>query len=329
MAKVSLLIRLLAITIATLFLTIACSQQPKAQPLTSGLITWVGYSGHYVSVAKDFFAQEGVKVQERYFQSGSEEIKEFLDGKLDLGWTTSGDAIQMMDKDPSIKIIYVADYSNGADGIVGRGIKSPKDAKGKAVSRENILYERVLLRAYLEKAALSEKDVTIKDAAGPEAAANDFIKKEASIAVTFEPYLSKAVKEGGGEILFSTKNTSLIADVIVARDPLIKSRRAELQAYLRAVDKAVKLVNQQNPEALKIVGAKLRTSTEEVKAQLESIQLFDVEGNKSIGFDKINALNIVGNLDLTARAGFEFKFITKPLYLDVNRLYDDSIVQSL
>jgi NitT/TauT family transport system substrate-binding protein len=336
MLKLSSLIRFFCLAIASLVLTIACTQQPntnspntnstQSQPLISATNNWVGYSGHHVAVGKIFFSEQGLKVQDLFFQSASEEITAFLAGKIDLGWFTSGDAIQMIAKDPSIKMIYLVDYSNGSDGILGRGIKSPQDAKGKTVARENILFERVLLQAYLQKAGLTEKDVVIKDLAAADAAAA-FAAKKVDIAVSYEPYLGKAAKQGEGEVIFSTKGTNLIADVVVARDSLIKSRKADLQAYFRAVDKAVELLNAGDAEGLKISGAKLGIKADEVKEQLLGAKLFDLEGNKSVGFNKGNPNSLIGNLELTAKGAYDFKIVSQPL--KVETLYDDSIVQSM
>jgi len=331
MLKLSSLVRFFCLAIASLVLTIACTQQPninspQSQPLVSATNNWVGYSGHHVAVGKNFFSEQGLKVQDLFFQSASEEITAFLAGKVDLGWFTSGDAIQMIAKDPSIKMIYLVDYSNGSDGILGRGIKSPQDAKGKTVGRENILFERVLLQAYLQKAGLTEKDVVIKDLAAADAAAA-FAAKHVDIAVSYEPYLSKAAKQGEGEVIFSTKNTNLIADVIVARDRLIQSRKADLQAYFRAVDKAVDLLNAGDAEGLKISGAKLGITGDEVKEQLRGAKLFDLEGNKSVAFNKDNPNSLIGNLELTAKGAYEFKIVSQPL--KVQNLYDASIVQSM
>ncbi|HBY81756.1 MAG TPA: thiamine biosynthesis protein, partial [Cyanobacteria bacterium UBA11148] len=313
MLKLSSLVRFVCLAIVSLVLTIACTQQPntnspetnspQSQPLVSATNNWVGYSGHHVAVGKNFFSEQGLKVQDLFFQSATEEITAFLAGKVDLGWFTSGDAIQMIAKDPSIKMIYLVDYSDGSDGILGRGIKSPQDAKGKTVARENILFERVLLQAYLQKAGLTEKDVVIKDLASADAAAA-FAAKNVDIAVTYEPYLSKAAKQGEGEVIFSTKGTNLIADVVVARDSLIQSRKADLQAYFRAVDKAVKLLNSGDPEAFKISGAKLGVTGDEVKQQLLGAKLFDLEGNKSVGFNKNNPNSLIGNLELTAKGAY-------------------------
>ena len=147
MLKLSSLIRLFGLAIASLVLTIACSQQPntnssntnspQSQPLVSATNNWVGLSGHHVAVGKNFFSEQGLKVQDLFFQSSSEEITAFLAGKVDLGWLTSGDAIQMIAKDPSIKIIYLVDYSNGSDGILGRGINH------RRMPREKLLVVKI------------------------------------------------------------------------------------------------------------------------------------------------------------------------------------------
>jgi NitT/TauT family transport system substrate-binding protein len=329
MLKLSSWIRWIFLALVSLALTIACTQQPNAnapKPIISATNNWVGYSGHHVAVGKKFFVDEGLKVEDLFFQSNTEQITAFLAGKIDVAWFSSGDAIQIVEKDPSIKIIYLVDYSNGSDGIIARDVQSPQDAKGKTVGRENILFEKVLLQAYLKKGGLTESDVKIKDMAAADAA-TAFASKQIDMAVTYEPYMTKAAQQGGGKVIFSSKDTNLIADIVAVRDPFIKTRKADLQAYFRAVDKAVKLLNAGDPEALKISGAKLGVTADEVKAQLGGVKLFDVEGNKTIGFKKTNPNSLIGNLELTAKAAYDFKIITKPL--QVESLYDASIVESL
>ncbi len=340
MIKLSGWIRWVFLGFISLALTVACTQQPtttapdasmspsapaQSQPLVSATNNWVGYSSHHVAVGKDFFTQEGLKIEDLFFQSNSEEITAFLAGKMDLAWLTSGDAIQMIDKDPSIKIIYLVDYSNGSDGIIGRNINSPQDAKGKTIARENVLFTRVLLQAYLKKGGLTESDAKVRDMASAEAA-TAFATKQVDLAVTYEPFMAKAAAQGGGEVIFSTKDTNLIADVVVVRDKLIQSRKQDLLAYFKAVDKAAKLLKANDPEALKIAGVKLGVTADEIKSQLEGVKIFDIEGNKTIGFNKDDPNSLIGNLDLTAKAALEFKIIAKPIPLE--SMYDDSIVKS-
>ncbi len=319
---------LIGLTLVSLFLTVACTTQnaPQSTPLNSGTNNWVGYTGHHIAVGKGFFKEQNVPVQDFFFSSESEEQTAFLAKKLDLAWFTSGTAVQVAAQDPTAKIIYLIDYSNGGDGIIGRGIKSPADAKGKTIAREDILFEKVLLRAYLNKGGLTEKDVTIKSMPAADAA-TAFAAKQVDIAVSYEPYLRKAAKLGGGEVIFSTANTNLIADVVMVHEDVLKSRKADLQTYFKAVDKAVKLAIAADPEAMKITGDKLGISADEVKEQLKLVKLFDVDGNKTVGFNKDNPSNLKGNLELNAKAAYDFKIISKPLSVD--QLYDDSIIKGL
>jgi NitT/TauT family transport system substrate-binding protein len=326
------MMRFLGLVLTALLLTVACSSQQasnapaQAAPLVSGVNPWPGYSGHYVALKKDFFKQEGVNVQEAYFQSATEGITAFLANKLDVAWVTSGDAIQIIGKDPTAKIFYLVDYSNGSDGIIGRGIKDPKDLKGKTIGRENLLFEEVLLRAYLAKGGLTPKDITIKDMTAADAA-TAFASKKVDAAVSYEPWLTKAAKQGGGEVIFTTKGTNLISDVIVTRQKVIDARKTELQSYIRAVDKAVKLVNTGDAEALKIVGDKLGAKPDETKEQIAGVTIFDIAGNKSIGFNLSNANNMMKNLELTVKTAVDTKLLSKPI--DIKALYDASIVNSL
>jgi NitT/TauT family transport system substrate-binding protein len=323
--------RLIGLALVALLFTVACSAQkdanaPEPSALVAGVNPWPGYAGHYVAMKKEFFKQEGVNVQEAFFQSATEGITAFLANKLDLAWVTSGDAIQIIAKDPTAKIFYLVDYSNGSDGIMGRDIKDPKDLKGKTIGRENLLFEEVLLRAYLAKGGLTAKDITIKDMTAADAA-TAFASKKVDAAVSYEPWLTKAAKQGGGKVIFSTKNTNLISDVLITRQKAIETRKKELQGYLKAVDKAVKLVNAGDAEAIKIVGDKLGAKPDEAKEQIAGVTIFDLAGNKSIGFNLSNANNMMKNLELTAKTAVETKLM--PKLLETKSLYDDSIVNSL
>jgi NitT/TauT family transport system substrate-binding protein len=333
-------IKLIAFALVALLWTVACSPQSAnnaannnaannaAQPQTLSVATnpWSGYSGHHIAVKKGFYDQAGLKIQDTLFQSNTEQITAFLSGKVDLAWLTAGDVIQMAGKDPNLKIIFLCDYSNGSDGILGRGIKAPAELKGKTLAREDVLFEKVLLRAYLEKGGLTEADLTIKDLPAPDAA-TAFSAKRVDAAVTYEPFLTKAAKEGGGEIIFSSKGTNLIADVLVTRPKLIADRRAELLSFLKAANEGIKLLKAGDAEAIAAAAGKIGIKPEELREQLTGITLFDIEGNKTIGFNPENPNNAIKSFELVAKAAYDFKMIPQPL--DVKAIYDDSLVKSL
>jgi len=307
----------------------ACSKggsSSASKPLISGVNPWPGYSGHYVALAKDLFTKAGAPVQEVFFQSASESITGFLASKVDLIWVTSGDALEMIHKDPTIRMIYVVDYSDGSDGIMGRGIQQPQDLKGKTLGRENLLFENVLLRAYLAKGGLTDKDLTIKDMSAADAAAA-FAAKRVDAAVSYEPWLTKAAKEGGGDVIYSTKNTNLIADVIAVRQSLIQNRKADILNYLKAIDQGVKLVNSGDKEAIQIVSTKLNVGIEDAKAQIAGVKILDINDNKTIAFNESNENNVFKNFELNVKTAVDMKLI--PEEIPINTLYDDSIIKAL
>ncbi|MBD1821712.1 ABC transporter substrate-binding protein [Cyanobacteria bacterium FACHB-DQ100] len=317
-------VSLLVFAIA-LFWTVACSTQ-EPQPLAVSTNPWSGYSGHHVALKQQFYREAGLQIQDLLFQSNTEQIDAFLAGKTDLAWMTAGDVIQMIEKSPDLRIIFLCDYSNGADGILGRGIKTAADLKGKTLAREDVLFEKVFLRAFLERNGLTEKDIKIKDIPAP-AAATAFSTQQVDAAVTYEPFLTKAVKEGGGEIIFSSKGTNLIADVLVTHKDLIANRREDLIKFLKAADKGIKLLKARNEEAIFVASNRLGIQPEELREQLKGITLFDIEGNKAIAFNLSHPNNAIKSFELVAKAAYDFKVVPQPL--DVQSLYDDSLVKAL
>jgi NitT/TauT family transport system substrate-binding protein len=304
----------------------ACSSSSPSRKLTSGVNPWPGYAGHYAALGKGLFKAEGLEVEEVFFQSASESITAFLAGRLDVSMTTSGDAIEMTHKDPTIRMIYVVDYSDGSDGIIGRGIKSPKDLKGKTLARENLLFENVLLRAYLAKGGLTEKDIVIKDLSAADAA-SAFAAKQVEVAVSYEPWMTKAAKEGGGEVIFTTKDTNLIADVVVTRQKMIETRRDDLLAYLRALSQGAQLANSGDAAAIELTAGKLNVSKEETKEQMSGVKILDINDNKTMAFNPSNPNNVMKNFELTLQTAVDMKLIEKPL--DIKALYDNSLVMAL
>jgi NitT/TauT family transport system substrate-binding protein len=115
--------------------------------------------------------------------------------------------------------------------------------------------------------------------------------------------------------------------VVVVHEDLIKTRKADLQAFLKAINKGVTLINAGDSEALKISGDKMGVSADDVKEQLMGVKIFDIAGNKSIAFNKNNPNNIMKNLELTTKTAKESKLVANPV--DPKMLYDTSIVESI
>lgn len=321
----------LLICLISLSLVTACSSPQvlgsnSTKTLTVGISPWPGFAGIYTAMDKNLFKAEGVNVKEVNFQAGSDANTAFLAGRLDLVWTGVPDIVVMASKDPSIKLLMLSDYSNGADGILGRNITKPEDVKGKKVAMESQFIEFLLLRKYLEKGGLTQKDVSLLEI--PDAdAATSFAAGKIDVAVTYEPWMTKAAKQGKGEIIFTSKGTNIIPDGLATRDKLIQERRDDILAYMRAVDQGVKLTKEKPEETKSTVAKRLGISPQEVPQQLSGAMLFNIETNKSVVFNPNNRLNVVDSIEFAAKTAKELKFTSK--LVDASTVYDDSLVKSL
>jgi NitT/TauT family transport system substrate-binding protein len=323
------LFRGLCVSVLTALLVIACSPQKpssSAKVLTVGTSAWPGYASQFVADAKGFFKAEGVEVKEIYFSSQSDSDAAFLAGKTDLNWAGLSGIIPQISRDPSIKVIYQGDYSNGADGIIARNVKTRADLKGKKIAREDILFEELLLRRYLEKMGIPRSEIEVLSMTA-DAAATAFASGKVDVAVTYEPFMTKAAKVGKGEVVFTTQNTNIIPDGVTARADLVKNHSSELQAYFRAIDKATQLIKSKAPEVNGIVAKKFGIPAAEVPAQLGGVKFYDLKENKTISFMNDHPMGLYGSLEFASKTAKEIKSI--PALIDVNATLDSSIVNSL
>jgi NitT/TauT family transport system substrate-binding protein len=308
-------------------LPVACSSVPKATGKTIRVASspWPGYASHWVALEKGLFKDEGVEVKDVFFVSQTESDDAFMTGKADLNLNGMPGTIPQINRDPGVKIFYQLDYSDGSDGILGRNLKTAADLKGKTVARENVLFEEMLLRKYLEKLGLPRNQIKVVNKTAPEAA-TAFAAGKVDAAVTFEPWMTKAAKDGKGEVVFSTKGTNIIADIVTARADFIAQNEDALLAYIRALNKAVKLMRENPAETNPIIAKKFGVKPEEVPDQLAGVKLYDLEMNQTISFNPANPMNLFDSLEFASRVANQIKLIPQPI--DVNSGLDDSLVRS-
>jgi NitT/TauT family transport system substrate-binding protein len=309
---------------------IACTSQPPAEQtlkvLTVGHAPWPGYAAHYVAVAKDLFKAEGLTVKDAPFAAQADSDAAFVARRLDLTWTGLPNLVAFVESDPGIKTIFQCDYSNGADGIVGRNIKTKESLKGQRIARESSIFAEVEIESYLEKMGASRSDITILDLSVSEAA-DAFVKGKVNLAVTYEPSLTKAAKEGKGEVVFSTKDSNIIPDGLIVREDLIKNHKPELLAYIRAIEKATQLIKEKPAEVADIIAKALSVKPEEVAGQMALIKLYDLKMNQTISFNHSDPNSLAESLKFTSKVAKKLKFITKDT--DMKTALSDDIVKSM
>lgn len=249
-------------------------------PIKLALSPWPGWFFWYLVEEKGFFEKHGVDVQLEWFPVYSDSLQALATGKVDANSQTLSDTLAPLSKGIKLKAVLVNDNSNGGDAIVSKpDIQSIQDLKGKTVATELGTVDHLLLLTALEQNGMSESDIkytnmTVNDA-GPA-----FIAGNTDASVLWEPFQTKAVKEGGGKVLFSSKDTpGLIPDLLVFKESVVKDRPDDVQKIIDAWFDALAYFQDHEQESIELMAKKAETTPEDFKLGLESIKLFTAADN--------------------------------------------------
>jgi len=276
-----------ALLLALVLFAAGCSGQKTASsqdgPLHIALSPWPGWFFWYVVEEKGFFEKHGANVELVWFPVYSDSLQAFATGQVDANNQTLSDTLAPASKGIGVKAVLVNDNSFGGDAIVAKPeINSIQDLKGKVVATELGTVDHFLLLTALSKYGMSEKDInfvnmTVNDA-GPA-----FISGKTDASVLWEPFQTMAVKDGGGKVLFSSRDTpGLIPDLLVFRAEVADKRPEDVQKVVDAWFDAVNwfLASAENErEGIEIMARKAEQTPEDFRAAFGGIKLFTIEDN--------------------------------------------------
>ncbi len=166
----------------------------------------------------------------------------YATGKVHIGWATLDMVplfMEELSKDSRTlpRIFQQVDWSNGGDGIVGRGIDNINQLRGKTVAlAQNSPSEFFLLNALIN-AGIQPSEVKYKytgDAFQAAAAFNS--DKSISACVSWAPDIYNLSKVKGNKLIVSTATANkLIADVWFARADYTKDHKEILEGLVRGI----------------------------------------------------------------------------------------------
>lgn len=249
-------------------------------PLQIGVTIWPGWMPWWIVEEKGYFDEVGVKAKIVKFKRHADDMSAFAGKQLDATHMILADVIIPASKGVPGRIVLVTDESSGADGIVAKtGIESIKDFKGKRVAYELGGVSQLILMRALEKEGLKLEDVTSVNMSA-EDAGTAFLAGAVDVAVTWEPYLSQASKDGKGRVVFSTADTpGLVPDLLVFRAETIEKRPADVQKVIAAWNKALAFIKTNRKEAVEIMAKGAEISPEEMEQNLAGIKLYSLADN--------------------------------------------------
>lgn len=252
-------------------------------PLKIAHSPWLGWFFWFVVEEKGFFEKHGVDVDLVWFPVYSDSLQALATGQVDANSQTMSDTIAPLSRGIKLRAVLVNDNSYGGDAIVVRPeINGIEDLRGKTVATELGTVDHFLLLTALAQHGMTEKDInfvnmTVNDA-GPA-----FIGGKTDAAVLWEPFQSMAVKDGGGKVIFSSRDTpGLIPDLLVFREEVVESRADDIQKVIAAWFDAMDWYMESDAnrqEGIEIMALHAEQTPEEFGAALEGVKLFTLEDN--------------------------------------------------
>lgn len=254
------------------------SRRPSA---SLGVVDWVGYAPLFIARQKGFFQELGLDLNTRFFEANGQNMAAFAAGRLDaLGDVLSG-AIDLASKGKDFRVVLVADRSVGGDGILARNkVTSIEDFRGRRIALEEISVSHYFLLQVLAEANLRARDITLVNMTPGDAAAA-YQSGSMDIAVTYEPFLSKAnaARDDGRVLYDSSQMPYAIADIYEFDTQFIEANPEAIQAFVSGILQGLAYMKRHPEESAGIVARQLKLAPQEVNKFLQGVQLADLQMN--------------------------------------------------
>ncbi|SMC70896.1 NitT/TauT family transport system substrate-binding protein [Desulfocicer vacuolatum DSM 3385] len=254
---------------------------------------WPGYAHLFIAKEKGYFKENNVDIELVFKEDATISRETYKNGEVDGICMLLPDVIMLNVQNIPTKIVYVADYSNTGDVIIGRdNYNSLTDLKGKTVSFEGInTFSHMFVLKALENVGLSEIDVRFKNVI-----AGDVLKalKEGRIDAghTWSPTKVKALN-AGYKILGTAGDTpGVITDVLAFSSKVIKKRPAKILAVVKSILQARAFVHTNKQEAIAIMAKAESMSEAEMLDGIDGVYQPDLQGNVEAMKKKENMTSI-------------------------------------
>lgn len=295
-----------------------------AEKLTVAYNQWAGFTPVFVALDKGFFKEAGVEVEMKSFPGPGDSLPALVAGHVDVSLTTPDNVIVINNStDAKLVAVYMIDASDGADAIVSKStLAKPADLAGKTVAVTVGEVNHLLLMKALEAGSLKESDLKVVNMS-PDDAGGAFIAGNVDAAVTWEPWVSKAV-QSGGKVLFSSKDApNLLLDVVAVSPKVLAEKPAAVKALLAGLEKGVQYLKEHPDDAHAIAGKWLDVPGPDVGGMLGGVKLYTMADNKTL-LDPATEASLGSSL--TAISSFLHAQGRIPGEKDVKAMIDSSLV---
>jgi len=256
--------------------------------VTVGVIPIVDCAPIYLGDKKGFFKEEGLQLDIQTATGGAAIVPGVVSGSFDFAFSNLVSVTVAKDKGLDLKFVANGASTTGeagkdVGGVVvpaGSSIQSPKDLAGKTVSVNNLSnIGDTTIKSVIEKDGGDAKSVKFVEVAFPDAPAA-LANKQVDAAWILEPFLSKAVADGGK--IVSSNFVDMSPDLDIAgyftKADTIKGKSELAQKFTRAMNKSLEYAQAHPQEVRDIVGT--YTKIDEATRASMILPRYRVEFNK-------------------------------------------------
>lgn len=266
-----------------IFLGLGCdSNDPKVvhPPLRIAINVWPGYAHAFIAAKKGFFTNNGVAVNLQLNKEQSQSVEQYKRGELDGLFDVFTNTVIGMAEGLHAKVVYVADYSQSGDVIIGRSeLASMADLKGKTVSFEQVnTFSHIYVLKALTDHDLNESMVRF-EIVSPQKVLDALEQGQIDAGHTWEPITSQALAKGYKILSRAGDIPGIITDVLAFKPEVIAQRPQEVQAVVKSMFAAQAFIATNQEEAVAIMAEAVGMSREEMSSGLSGVFQPDLQTN--------------------------------------------------
>jgi NitT/TauT family transport system substrate-binding protein len=263
--------------------TAAGPAKPEAGTFRMGIEPWLGYGPWRVAEKQGYFQDNGLDVKITNFSTDDQINSAFASGKLDGTNIATHTALRFAAAGLPIKIVLLEDESLKADAMLaGPGVQSIADLKGKKVAFEEGTTSDILLSYALAQNGMTKKDIQPVPIPAADAG-SAFIAGKVPVAVTYEPYLTSALKQNKQAKLLYTagENPGLVSDVFVVSDDTLKNKPGQIAALIKSWGQAVDYYRSNPKDAQAIITKSVGAKPGDLDTAYAGVKLYSLADNKT------------------------------------------------
>jgi NitT/TauT family transport system substrate-binding protein len=263
--------------------------------------TWTGYAPLYIATSRNIWKNHGLTVDFADVEDPVLRLNALNAGQLQ-GMASTVDAFARAQSQgvPAVEIFPI-DASVGGDGILAKNnIQTVQDLKGKTVAVNQGSVSEWFLGQVLKKNGMSLADVKEENMTSG-TAGSTFVAGRVDVAVTWEPWLSRAAKTNFGHILVSSRQyPDLIMDSFAFRKDFIDKYPGTVKDFISAYYDAYNWMKSNADAANAVIGTAVKESPTDVQADLSTMTIFDLSTAKQVMGTSSNHGKIYANVKAAA-----------------------------